>query len=81
MGFVAWLLWHWRDRFKPGVLFAFYLVLSGLERFLVEFVRRNPDTVAGLTTPQVESLGLMLAGGVWIAVVSRREGGLAAQPA
>ena len=43
----------------PGILFAVYLVLSGLERFLVEFVRRNDATVAGLTTPQVESLVLM----------------------
>jgi phosphatidylglycerol---prolipoprotein diacylglyceryl transferase len=81
MGLIAWLLWQWRDRFRPGVLFAVYLVLSGLERFLVEFVRRNPDTVAGLTTPQVESLVLMLVGTVWIAVVSRQRGGLAAQPA
>ena len=81
MGLVAWLLWQWRDRFRPGILFAIYLVLAGLERFLVEFVRRNEETVAGLTTPQVESLVLMLAGGVWLAVVARRHGGLAAQPA
>jgi phosphatidylglycerol---prolipoprotein diacylglyceryl transferase len=81
MGLVAWLLWQWRDRFRPGVLFAVYLVLSGLERFLVEFVRRNPDTVAGLTTPQVESLVLMVIGGAWIALVGRRQGGLAAQAA
>src|SRR5204863_106764 len=38
MGLVAWLLWRWRDRFRPGVLFAFYLVFAGIERFLVEFV-------------------------------------------
>jgi phosphatidylglycerol---prolipoprotein diacylglyceryl transferase len=81
MGFVAWLLWRWRDRFRPGILFAAYLVLSGLERFLVEFVRRNDETVAGLTTPQVESLVLMVIGAAWIAVVSRRPGGLAPQPA
>ena len=81
MGLVAWLLWQWRDRFRPGVLFALYLVLAGLERFLVEFVRRNEETVAGLTTPQVESLAMMLAGVAWMAVVSRRPGGLAAQPA
>ena len=80
MGLVAWLLWHWRDRFRPGVLFAIYLVLAGLERFLVEFVRRNEDTVAGLTTPQVESLVLMLVGAAWIAVVRRREGGLSPRP-
>lgn len=81
MGLVAWLLWQWRDRFRPGVLFALYLALAGLERFLVEFVRRNDETVAGLTTPQLESLAMMLAGFAWIAVVSRRPGGLAAQPA
>jgi phosphatidylglycerol:prolipoprotein diacylglycerol transferase len=81
MGLVAWLLWRLRDRFRAGVLFAAYLVLSGLERFLVEFVRRNHETVAGLTTPQVESLVLMAAGTLWIAVVSRRPGGVAVQPA
>ena len=81
MGLVAWLLWQWRERFRPGILFALYLVLAGLERFLVEFVRRNEETVAGLTTPQVESLAMMLAGVVWVAVVARRHGGLAVQPA
>ena len=81
MGLVAWLLWQWRDRFRPGILFALYLVLSGLERFLVEFVRRNEQTVAGLTTPQVESLALMAVGTVWILAVSRRPGGLAARAA
>jgi phosphatidylglycerol:prolipoprotein diacylglycerol transferase len=81
MGLVAWLLWRLRDRVRPGILFALYLVLSGLERFLVEFLRRNDETVAGLTTPQVESLALMLIGTVWIAAVSRRPGGIAAEPA
>ncbi len=81
MGLVAWLLWQWRDRFRPGVLFALYLVLAGLERFLVEFVRRNEDTVAGLTTPQVESLVLMCVGVAWIVVVRHRKGGLSPQPA
>ena len=81
MGLVALVLWHLRDRVRAGVLFALYLVLAGLERFLVEFVRRNDETVAGLTTPQVESLVLMAVGVVWIAVVSRRPGGIAARPA
>ncbi len=73
MGLVAWLLWQWRDRMpRPGMLFALYLVLSGAERFLVEFVRRNDEVIAGLTTPQLESLGLMVAGGVWLALAGRR---------
>ena len=72
MGLVAWILWTLRDRFAPGLLFALYLILSGLERFLIEFIRRNDEVWAGLTVPQLESLGLMAVGGIWFAVASRR---------
>jgi phosphatidylglycerol:prolipoprotein diacylglycerol transferase len=72
MGLVAWLLWSWRDRFRPGLLFAAYLVLAGAERFLVEFVRRNDEVLAGLTAPQLESVALMVAGTAWIALAVRR---------
>jgi phosphatidylglycerol:prolipoprotein diacylglycerol transferase len=72
MALVAWVLWSLRDRLAPGLLFALYLVLSGLERFLVEFVRRNDEVWAGLTAPQIESLALVAVGAVWIAVASRR---------
>ena len=30
MCLVAWVLWQLRDRVRPGVMFALYLVLSGL---------------------------------------------------
>ena len=36
--------------------------LAGLERFLVEFLRRNDEVVAGLTAPQLESLAMLVAG-------------------
>jgi phosphatidylglycerol---prolipoprotein diacylglyceryl transferase len=72
MALVAWILWSLRDRLAPGLLFALYLVLSGLERFLVEFVRRNQDALLGLTAPQVESLVLMVVGLAWIGLASRR---------
>lgn len=86
MGLVAWGLWRLRGRVRPGVLFALYLVGAGAERLLVEFVRRNDVVVAGLTTPQLESIGMMLAGGLWLALVVRRHGSLslggpAGQPA
>ena len=74
MGLVALFLWRWRDRFRPGILFALYLVFAGLERFLVEFVRRNNDVLAGLTGPQLESLALLAAGLVWLALARRRGG-------
>jgi phosphatidylglycerol:prolipoprotein diacylglycerol transferase len=74
MGLVAFLLWRLRDGVRPGVIFALYCVLSGLERFLVEFVRRNKEILAGLTAPQLESVGLMIVGVVWLALMMRGRG-------
>lgn len=67
MGLVALVLWRLRDRFRPGTLFALYLVLSGVERLLVEFIRRNDEVVAGLTLAQLISLALIAAGSAWLA--------------
>jgi phosphatidylglycerol:prolipoprotein diacylglycerol transferase len=67
MGLLAWLLWHLRDRFAPGMLFALYLMLAGLERFLVEFVRRNEAVLAGLTLAQLFSLAMICVGAtMWV---------------
>jgi phosphatidylglycerol:prolipoprotein diacylglycerol transferase len=76
MGLGAWILWQLRDRVRAGVLFALYLLYAGAERFLVEFIRRNADDGLGLTSAQIESLGMMIAGAIWIAVVIRRHGGI-----
>ncbi|MEA2330610.1 MAG: phosphatidylglycerol---prolipoprotein diacylglyceryl transferase [Thermoleophilaceae bacterium] len=70
MGLVTLLLWQLRDRLAPGMLFGLYLMLAGLERFLVELIRRNDPVVAGLTVPQLFSLA-MLAGGTAL-VLARR---------
>jgi phosphatidylglycerol---prolipoprotein diacylglyceryl transferase len=72
MGFVAYALWRLRDRFRPGILFALYLILAGLERFLIEFIRRNEDVALGLTQAQFFSVAMVAAGVVWIIVVARR---------
>ena len=72
MGLVALLLWQLRDRVRPGILFALYLVLAGVERFLVEFIRRNEDVALGLTAAQLESLVMFVVGSVWLAIVARR---------
>jgi phosphatidylglycerol---prolipoprotein diacylglyceryl transferase len=68
------LLWRWRERFQPGVLFAIYLLLAGLERFLIEFIRRNEAVVAGLTQAQLISIALVAAGAAWLVVKARRGG-------
>jgi len=67
VGLIALFLWQLRDRVRPGALFALYLVLTGLERLLVEFVRRNKHVVAGLTLPQLISIAMIVVGGVWLA--------------
>lgn len=60
------ILWGIRKKMKyPGVLTGIYLVLIGLERFLIEKIRVNElYEVAGIHFTQAEliSLGLMTAG-------------------
>ncbi len=81
MCLLAYLLWSLRDRVRPGVVFALYLVGSGLERFLVEFIRRNKAVLVGLTGPQVESLVLLAIGLVWLGMMVRRSGLAGLRPA
>jgi phosphatidylglycerol:prolipoprotein diacylglycerol transferase len=75
MGSVGLLLWHLRDAVRPGGLFALYLVLAGVERFVIEFWRRNEDVALGLTAAQLESL-VLVAGGIAMIVWLRGRGGL-----
>jgi phosphatidylglycerol---prolipoprotein diacylglyceryl transferase len=72
MGAVAFVLWRLRNRLTGGLLFALYLLLAGLERFLVEFLRRNDDVALGLTQAQLISVGMIVAGGIWLAHGRRR---------
>ena len=62
MGLIALVLWNLRDRFRPGFLFGLYLVLAGLERLLIELIRRNDAVVAGLTAAQLISLAMIALG-------------------
>ena len=80
MAVVALVLWRLRDRLRPGLLFAIYLVAAGVERFLVEFVRRNEDVALGLTQAQLLSVVMVLAGVVWL-LVARGRGPLVAREA
>jgi phosphatidylglycerol:prolipoprotein diacylglycerol transferase len=71
MGLAGVVLWRLRDRFAPGVLFGLYLIFAGVERFLVEFIRRNDEIVAGLTQPQLISLAMLALGVAIVAVRGR----------
>jgi len=74
MALVAWALWRLRDRVRRGALFALYLVIAGLERFLVEFLRRNPETVGPFTDAQLWAAALVVLGIVGVALLLRRGG-------
>jgi phosphatidylglycerol---prolipoprotein diacylglyceryl transferase len=57
------ILWSKRKSInESGKLFFLYLILSGIARFLIEFIRLNPKIFLGLTEAQLISLILFLAG-------------------
>jgi phosphatidylglycerol:prolipoprotein diacylglycerol transferase len=74
LGAVAALLW-WilRRGPRPGLVFGLYLVLAGLERFFMEFLRAKDDRfLAGFTTAQAIALLLIVGGSILLATRPRR---------
>lgn len=70
---LAWYLWVRGRRDLPlGQLTGEYLVLSGIGRFLVEFIRRNERIYFGMSNAQVAALGTMVVGSVLIALAQSR---------
>jgi phosphatidylglycerol---prolipoprotein diacylglyceryl transferase len=69
-----WVLWRLRTRLQPeGKLFMAYLVLAGLERFAIEFIRINPRSPFGLSEAQFIALGLVLVGIIGWNYLGRKE--------
>lgn len=62
------IIWRLRGhRHREGWLFGVYLVLAGIERFVVEFFRAKDDQLAlGLTIAQMISIGALLFGVAWL---------------
>jgi phosphatidylglycerol:prolipoprotein diacylglycerol transferase len=75
-----WLIWRLRTHQRaPGWLFGLYLLLAGIERFLVEFLRAKDDRFLGpLTLAQGMSLAIALVGVAMLARWSRAD--VAASP-
>jgi phosphatidylglycerol:prolipoprotein diacylglycerol transferase len=60
---VFWVLWRLGRKALPvGWMTGLYLVLSGVGRFLVEFVRVNPRLYWGMSNAQVAAIGSVVAG-------------------
>lgn len=56
------LLQYRKSNPPSGRLFALFLILAGIERFGIEFIRLNPVLAFGFTEAQIVSLLLTLAG-------------------
>jgi len=68
----GWLWWRAGKQPRTGAIVGQYLVLSGISRFMVEFIRRNPKVLWGLSNAQLASAGTVLAGALLIAWVATR---------
>ncbi|HMH20564.1 MAG TPA: prolipoprotein diacylglyceryl transferase family protein [Puia sp.] len=69
------LIWALRKRFViPGTLFAFYLIVNGIERFFIEKIRVNSKySIFGLHPTQAEIISsLLVISGVAILLILRR---------
>ena len=60
---IIWLLWRLANKDHSGWwTFGWMLVLTGVERFVVEFVRRNEEVALGLTQPQWVAIASVVIG-------------------
>ncbi len=69
LGFVMFvILWRLRDhKHAEGWLFGVYMVLAGVERFLIEFLRAKDDRFfGGLTMAQLLAIAFVIAGLIWM---------------
>ncbi|MBS1517685.1 MAG: prolipoprotein diacylglyceryl transferase [Bacteroidetes bacterium] len=71
--FIFLFLWRNRAKYKTsGIIFAYFLILSGIERFLVEIIRLNPRIIFGLSQAQIISV-IMIIGGLYLLKIKKSE--------
>ncbi len=60
---ILWYLWQKRTEWNtPGRIFSLFLVLMGIERFIIEFITVSPPAFAELTIQQLLSIFMIIAG-------------------
>ena len=64
MGLIFVILWKIRIKNKPdGWLFSILLIIAGVERLLIEFIRNTtPSPIPGLSVAQLIAIVLIIAG-------------------
>jgi phosphatidylglycerol:prolipoprotein diacylglycerol transferase len=74
---IGYILWRIGARavggLRPaGEVFAYYLIFTGVARFLVEFIRINARSFFGMTNAQAASIASILAGAILLLELVRR---------
>ena len=69
-GLLLWISRRYKDQVKPGTIFAGWLALAGLGRFLIEFFRPDQPKIAGLgfSYSALVSLLMMVIGCIMLLV-------------
>jgi phosphatidylglycerol:prolipoprotein diacylglycerol transferase len=75
-----WRVWHPAVKKKrqpvaqipDGKVFGWYLIATGIARFLVEFIRINPRSFLGMSNAQAASVVSILAGALLLIVLQSR---------
>ena len=68
----SWLWWRLGKPHPAGAIMGRYLILAGTARFLVEFIRRNPKVIWGLSNEQLTCAVAVVLGIALLWWVSRR---------
>jgi len=73
---IGWLLWRLgarilKDPRRSGEIFCYYLILTGVARFLVEIIRINPPWILGLSNAQVASAVSVIGGLIFLVFLKR----------
>ncbi|HVO75137.1 MAG TPA: prolipoprotein diacylglyceryl transferase [Ignavibacteriaceae bacterium] len=71
---IFFILWKLRKKNWPdGKLFTVYLVLAGIERLSIEFIRLNPRILFGLTEAQLISILMIIIGTAGIIYYNKKK--------
>ena len=75
---IAAFLWHMgtkslRGPKARGEIFCNYLILTGIARFLIEFIRINPRSFFGMSNAQAASLASILLGAALLFKIKRAQ--------
>ncbi len=70
----GWLWWRLGKPHATGAIMGQYLILVGTARFLVEFIRRNPKVLWGLSNEQLTSAAAVMVGVALLWWATKRPG-------